>query len=551
MEANSFDTPDLFDPPVSLSHPQSPTDDFEIANVLDDMFRLCRLPFVLDFLFTSDAVADITMLTSPVQTEHAIAARIQVSGSQIRTAASVSRLVDYSADLYYSSVPAFSVDGITLGFCTSRPVRRTDPSRDDATTACFATHSHPHYSRFVRDDMHAVMLTVTQNAPADLVEIDCVTHRSTRDRIRVSARFCASALLPALRAARASSVLQASLRWLSVAVERRPCPICARQTLCSCPLPVHRPAHPLDFRHERANMTLHAGAFYGSASVRVFVGDGHAVHPCRADALRTRVVIQGCDDAAVVRLLCSIAVRERLSTLRVHPLATTMSAAAALPTEDVSAMLANKAGVGTIISPWLIASANSPLHDPDRANANLIPSRRQGDSLDSLFAAVDAERESGVRAISNAKTDLGVHADVGIGRAMNAGMNVVGGKTAKMGYAEQINRGNVEVYDYGEIGDENEDEDADVDGGGDGVGDEGRLLRAEVRKQRNRVAAAKSNLKRKIRNQNLRRDLADVQQRAKDLQEVEKKLRSENVRLRILAQNLNMSVTAHLTHITI
>lgn len=56
--------------------------------------------------------------------------------------------------------------------------------------------------------------------------------------------------------------------------------------------------------------------------------------------------------------------------------------------------------------------------------------------------------------------------------------------------------------------------------------------KAEIRKKRNREAAARSNLKRKLRNERVRKDLASLTQRAIRLQIKERMCREENTRLR-------------------
>lgn len=56
--------------------------------------------------------------------------------------------------------------------------------------------------------------------------------------------------------------------------------------------------------------------------------------------------------------------------------------------------------------------------------------------------------------------------------------------------------------------------------------------KTEIRKQRNRAAAARSNLKRKLKNESIRRDLATLTQRAIRLRVKEMMLRDENTRLR-------------------
>lgn len=81
------------------------------------------------------------------------------------------------------------------------------------------------------------------------------------------------------------------------------------------------------------------------------------------------------------------------------------------------------------------------------------------------------------------------------------------------------------------------------------IGVDERAKRAEDRKERNRMSAAKSNVRRKIRNEELRKNLAEVRQKAAQLLEIERFLRAENVRLRALAHENKVNVSLHLTHI--
>lgn len=76
-------------------------------------------------------------------------------------------------------------------------------------------------------------------------------------------------------------------------------------------------------------------------------------------------------------------------------------------------------------------------------------------------------------------------------------------------------------------------------------------VKAELRKMRNRAAAARSNVKRKIRNETLRRDLAEITRRETELRALETVLREENVKLRGLATQQKYKVSDHLSHIQI
>lgn len=68
--------------------------------------------------------------------------------------------------------------------------------------------------------------------------------------------------------------------------------------------------------------------------------------------------------------------------------------------------------------------------------------------------------------------------------------------------------------------------------------------KAEIRKKRNREAAARSNLKRKIRNESVRRDLAVLTQQAVRLRVKETMLRDENTRLRNALRAARISIVS-------
>lgn len=115
----------------------------------------------------------------------------------------------------------------------------------------------------------------------------------------------------------------------------------------------------------------------------------------------------------------------------------------------------------------------------------------------------------------------------------------------------------VRAVDVGVEGNEGTGGQDEADGDRSGRWDKGGGVRsgsvdkAERRRQRNREAAAKSNLKRKLRNETLRRNLKQARDEVAALTQREKQLREENVKLRGLAAQHKYRVSEHLTHIQV
>lgn len=542
----------------------------EVAHILDDVFTLCRIPFVYDFIFTADPVADISILTAPVQNEHAIAARITVSGTE--TTASYAHVFDFSCDTFFCSVPAFSVGAVTVGFATQE--RASDASH----AALNASVEHVSCARYVRDDERGVILMLSENPATGITEVDCMSHRSTRKRTRVCARFHTNSLHSNLKSTKGvlhPDDLAEALSYLNVSYERRACPMCmmAGSGECGCVLPFRRPAHPLDFRNERGNMRLHTGLYQGGCTVRLF----NDALPCVITSLSTRSVIRGSLDRRVVSRLTKYAVQDRMSKLKVNP----FSPVASLPTPrhcDIASCPADDAqAVDPLMQGDLTASVMLPdesfLQDTGLLQSSSPPSLFLGDKLiEDPTPFIPAPLGTGTTVLDFAMLQSG--SKVGSDRGTEQSISGVedgrarteqqdGGSSSDGGmstHSATQNNGDIVRTESGRessarrkrSGSQSESCAKRARGWDETEGKlEGKELRAALRKQRNREAAAKSNVKRKIRNEALRRDLAEVSKRATELRAMEKVLREENVRLRVLATERKFNVSAHLTHIQI
>lgn len=588
----------------------------DVCHALDELFTLCRVPFVTDFLFTSDPVADISMLTSPVQNEHASVARICVTCAESVPTANAS-LFNYASDMFFFSVPAFSVGAITVGFALQK---RVDPGNYIAADSAIAAPpsngdvSRPSCYRFVRDDTRGIFVLVSEFSTG-VTEFDCMIHRSSRRRTRLCARFRTKVFRDALRTPGGilnPMAVAPSLQYLTIAYEQRACPVCKSDgnEECGCELPFQRPAHPLDFRGERFNMGLHTGRYKGSSIAQLFdTIDSVFTFPIAMSRLNTNVIIKGGVDQNLISSLCRLAVQDRLLVLSPNPLASSVplnlpqqeslgcfvapgtklnntKSATTSPTSPIPSMPVSGTNSSLLQGESSPAELEKEEMTPLEQCMNLVKSEtapsQRGDLLDSLFNFNDQSLSVPVESVNGVSinaTTQAQHSDDG--SAANGERDFTGtdgdssddalSKTARSPVATNATAADSGLeFENGTgsssgryrrargTGQEHESKQNENSlspaTAGARVGKERtpldeRAARAEERRRRNRLAAAKSNVKRKIRNETLKRDLSEARQRVSELREKEKELRAENVRLRVQAHQQKMNVGIHLTHI--
>lgn len=399
-----------------------------------------------------------------------------------------------------------------------------------------------------------------------------MSHRSTRRRTRVCARFHTESMRRCLRSSKGllhPDDLATALTYLNVSYERRACPICraADAGECECTLPFCRPSHPLDFRNEQRNMRLHTGLYQGGCTVQLF----NAAMPFVVTNLSTRSIIKGSLDQKVITRLNKYAVQDRMGLLKMRPLSmaigTPRGICASGPAANGDADDAGPQIVQTSRDCNAVLDVGPPVMLPDASflqdNGGLkspsLSSFSFGVPEDGpvpLFAAplgvgttlVDniAPSEVTPSGLTNPSTSHSYNAKSGQGfvsppEEAESARRETGGQDEGEGLQSQEFVGN---SGHAETRSTTEGTDEKTTKGG-------KELKAELRKKRNRAAAARSNVKRKIRNEALRRDLANINRRAAELRATEKMLRQENVRLRGLATQRNFKVSAHLSHIQI
>lgn len=373
----------------------------DTSKILEEVFSLCRIPWIFDFIFYADPAADVSMLLAPIQKRHGLAARIFINATE--TSSKYAHTFDFNKELIFYSIPAFSVGAITAGFCVEQPVVRAG-----------STSSEPNSTnllqciRFVRDDNNGVFFHIAENHRSGITEVDCLTLRSSTRYTRVRMKFDLRSLRSVLRTTRGilhPKDTASSLIYLHLSHERRSCPVCGGRdnAECDCNLPLCRPTHPLDFRHESSNMRLYTGFYQGATVVRL-CSAGHSVINA---TLQSGSVIQGELNAQLIARLHRMAVTDRLSRLK-----------ATIPAKDAGLSLAKLSADAHDTVAALEKQARSHLLMDAAAVADEDDISAGGEGVHDdrdKKAAVSASRKAAAAAVANMTAgDQGVDAVIDV-----------------------------------------------------------------------------------------------------------------------------------------
>lgn len=512
--------------PTSIPHAP------DVKLVLDDIFSVCRLKFVHDFVFTPDPSADISVLTSPTQSQHAVSALITISN--VETTASYAHVFDFACNLNYAATPAFSVGPITLGFSTQEPATDTTNA---SINSLVAGPDRVLCNRYVRDDEKGIFFLISDNHHTGVTEVDCCRLLNSRKRIRVCARFTTDSFKEKLQNMNGNITPEhfaSSLSYLNVAYESRICVVCGGPPTvnCGCQLPFVCPSHPLDFSVQKKNMAVHTGYFEGASTARLF----NNAKPFVLATLASKSAIMGTIDQDVIQRLSRYAVQIRMRQLSLSPLSSSVIQShlllpgALLQTcheeQPVSSPIENVSP--DVVEFDAVTLEGVALDTAKRINEYpALPTISSGGLLDDISLPLVDEAVEEVLSSANGSTIDSNERTASLSSDASASVTPQSNNTQMNCIA-------------------NMERPADAP-----KAPTSRELKAELRKQRNREAAAKSNIKRKLRNEALRRDLKEIVEKATELRAVERRLREENVKLRLLASEKNIRVSSHLRHIQI
>lgn len=228
--------------------------------------------WVWDFLLNKDGAADTEALTSPIRSQHAT---LLVMSNV--THCMEQNMPGPSFGSNFVVVPSFSIDGITVGLVTEEFM--------DGYEVVYQGVYTRRVSRFAFCENTAFSLTVNIDVRNDVIDFLDFSYLTMAMRRRTLLRFCYSefcAIRPKFIHNIDLSALQTALRMVSSAREQRKCPACAapENTWCTCTIKSLRPRHPLDFERIMHNTLQQSGVYSGTISVNLYA-NGELLYAAR------------------------------------------------------------------------------------------------------------------------------------------------------------------------------------------------------------------------------------------------------------------------------
>lgn len=463
--------------PTSIPHDESPSLRSS-TTALNGIYTFLKDTWARDFLLNGDASTDLAALASPSQVQYAVGIEHNASILDPTFASSWA-----NNDLHVSvvSIPAFSVGTLSAEFML--PVERTS-----SNPAWGAHHTASIFARILRCDSTGDLLIATDDATSDVVTLKHFQAAGQTARTHTWLRMRRSVLRRAVlgRSFVDTEGIEDALVVLCEAREFRPCPTCGAPPAaaqCNCTVLARRAAHPLDFRHCRASLNMHVDMFAGAGCVRLMKGG--AIREANHLVVQSRSWTR--TERGFVRGLCAKVAQMRMQQLAVVP------PALAAPALHAAAVGLEEAGLAAGDGADRLALDRAGLLWPDRQD--LI------DGVDVLELEFALENHE-LGAVGCVELD----APVGMGEQLNAGANT---GLLDMGVEKRTGRRRRRPRCEG-------------------------TEQATERQIRNREAAARSNLKRKLRNDSLARDLEEAKAKEKMLRREEQAMKAENVRMKKL-----------------
>lgn len=234
---------------------------------------LCSHAWIRSFLLNVDILSDISLLSSPHCLSHTLLQTLISSG--IEPASNHAQVLDHRTVTTSLSVPAFSLDGATVGLLIhSRTVSKRWPFLQPAPDAL-------HFSRFARFDDAGLLLEVREAAGSAELELLLTRLRSPKRKteIRLSLRGSAASFA-ALQRDELVPAMRRRLTQLAKIEFARECPRCGAEAamVCKCVVEARGARHLLDFVAHRRNARRFAGEYAGGAAVELFRDGVQALH---------------------------------------------------------------------------------------------------------------------------------------------------------------------------------------------------------------------------------------------------------------------------------
>ncbi|KAI0567779.1 Basic-leucine zipper [Gracilaria domingensis] len=429
------------------------------------------------------------------------------------------------SDSYGSSyflTPAFTCNSITFGIGVENAIYFPAPAWNFPEACVNAVGE----CRFVKNDQEGYMIIVACYQ-TECVRIEYVKTLSPTSQIRC----VIGTKLPLFRSATKGGscnmdAVFPTLLLLHTSYETRDCPYCASEhSKCNCLLQIAKPRHPLDHASFVTNMSTRLGTFYGASHVSMY---REGMGMCMG-AVGTRFKSQQCADEDLIESLRNLVISRH--ALIQDPRSILTSSEDSSPSD--MQMVDSAHAKGGQADPQQQQSVNQLVADPDSLSddfnfdaSKLLEVSSVPSELNTVLNTIELPHEAGhIQDVSQMNRLVPV-ADNG---------TVVG--SSEKSSSETGNADGQQALPNGRDSATDETTQSQVVSPGSRDNDSViRRLKAELRREKNRAAAQRSNMRKKALNDTLKHNLKTVREKVDLLRSKEMLLREENLRLRELLE---------------
>lgn len=388
----------------------------------------------------------------------------------------------------------------------------------------FSTLTH---FRYVREESTGTLINVHSSAGTGNIQIDYMVHQTTQIRRRAFLVLNNTVIQTILQQSTPMfdySPLAQAVILIKTATEYRQCPFCQAPpaNVCACKHSFQHPKHPLDFDMTDANMSSHLGTFLGTTAAKHCV-NGTMV---KEATLGSRIFIKCGLDVHLIERLRRWAVADQLKLVKQDPVKCIMPHADEFHVEmeqipvgadvDVALGIGNMSGEQQQHQQQYQQQLQQQFVNPFGSVHTVgTGSSAIDDVLERYADHKESSKESNIQPLGNRTLferlspdvdDVRISDDISFEQGMY--MEEEDGIQSSLGSASEERVMN------------------------------DKERKAELRRERNREAAQRSNMKRKLKNDTLKSQLLDTHQHAAVLRAKELRLREENIRLRKMLASL-------------
>jgi hypothetical protein len=551
------------------SSPQPP-DRARLVSAADRAFRLVNRPensWARDFLFNDSRSAAAHMLTNAAALPYAVTTKLSSSAFEdvSLTGTGAGGIFDYAVDIDFLYVPSFSSGLLTAGVIVNRVEKQFSTSSAEQS-AC-----HPHLSqkqsqhhtfhgvgRFILDTGTGENLALLH---ADFgITIVLWVYNESPSKRKCLRFMCDQGML------KRGCIVDAIVRSFTDS-ESRFCPFCKASPAesCGCVYPSFMPEHSFDFSGFNLAMRCQFGEFIGSQDALAVVPTRNCTSPVyiRSPLLsrvNTNVYWPGCEmqgetsiHDSISSLLTNFATQLYISGA--NPSRLVMPCSPAGPVSFSERRLSDVCHSADDIveeeallcdflvepeRPTEMRKTDSIVLDSICSGGDMTPVTG-GESVDEVGCMFAAEEDGLLSIECAAFAQFDAHTGMR-NHDLETVTVLAGDPCARTLPASQpLDVQYTNVNDLWSVGEARSSADAGCSFGPDiaipddtrTADEDEREARAARRRERNRVAAARSNARRKARNDSLKSDIKSSHDRVLELQERQFQLRRENENLRL------------------